>query len=139
MNFQEEALLKSDDESDAGKTNLNVNLLRPPSVSLVTDLNDDNSLLNDTLLRDTTTDAEELQPHDMAEVATVDLLDDDDDEDNDVIEVNDDSDEDDDEEDYDDDEDEELKNIKEFQTILKELEVNQYVYEKYVRLCELSQ
>ena len=117
---------------------MSVNLLRPPSVSLVTDLNDDNSLLNDNLLRDTTTDAEELEACDKPEVATVDLLDDDDDEDNDVIEVNDDSDEDDDEEE-DDDEDEELKNIKEFQAILKELEVNQYVYEKYVRLCELSQ
>lgn len=50
-------------------------------------------------------------------------------------EVIDDSEDDDDE----DDEDEEIKTLKEFETILKELEVNQYAYDKYVRLCELSQ
>ncbi|XP_073833866.1 RNA-binding protein 4F isoform X2 [Musca autumnalis] len=36
------------------------------------------------------------------------------------------------------DEDEEIKALKEFQAILQELSVNQYAYDKYVRLCELS-
>lgn len=38
-----------------------------------------------------------------------------------------------------DDDDEELQIIKEYEAIYKELEVNQYAYDKYVRLCELSQ
>ncbi|XP_011290668.1 squamous cell carcinoma antigen recognized by T-cells 3 isoform X2 [Musca domestica] len=49
-----------------------------------------------------------------------------------------DSDDDEDDEDDDDDDDEEIKALKEFQAILQELSVNQYAYDKYVRLCELS-
>lgn len=132
--------MKSDDEGDGGKTNINLNLLRPPSVSLAQDLIDDNSLLNDNLLKadGVGDDDGEKEIDDDA-----DLLEDDDVEMlglqsakqmETLIDDDDDSDDDDDEE-----VDEELKTIKEFDSILKELEINQYAYDKYVRLCELSQ
>ncbi|XP_065364800.1 LOW QUALITY PROTEIN: squamous cell carcinoma antigen recognized by T-cells 3 [Calliphora vicina] len=130
---EEEALLKSDDEGEGGKTNISLNLLRPPSVSLASDLIDDNSLLNDHLLKDAID--EDVSKENKLDDA--DLLEDDqmlDLEYAKQAEVIDDSEDDDDE----DDEDEELKTLKEFETILKELEVNQYAYDKYVRLCELS-
>ncbi|KAI8128238.1 Squamous cell carcinoma antigen recognized by T-cells 3 [Lucilia cuprina] len=128
---EEEALLKSDDEGEGGKTNISLNLLRPPSVSLTTDLIDDNSLLNDNLLKESVdegeknnlTDADLLEDdEEMLTLAGVNKEEDTDDEDDDENDV----------------EDEELQNIKEFDAILKELEVNQYAYDKYVRLCELS-
>lgn len=140
--FQEEALLKSDDEGDGGKANINLNLLRPPSVSLAQDLIDDNSLLNDQLLLKDVTDG---VGDENKELDDADLLDEDDDVDmlrlQSVKQVEDLAVEDDDDSDDDDDEevDEELKIIKEFDSILKELEINQYAYDKYLRLCELSQ
>lgn len=91
--------------------------MQPAAVSTNTDLSDDNSLLNDNLLKDSTN---RLMQHNQMDdnelLEEVEMLDADDE-----------------------DDDEELKTIKQYETILEELEVNQYAYDKYVRLCDLSQ
>lgn len=108
------------------RTNVSLNLLKPPA--LATELIDDNSLLNDNILKETTD--EENEQEDAVLEADVDMI---------VIESDIENEIDDDGDSDSDDEDEEVKNLKEFQNILNELESNQYAYDKYVRLCELSQ
>ncbi|XP_075159075.1 RNA-binding protein 4F [Haematobia irritans] len=119
---EEEALLKSDDENDGPKANVSLSVLRPPSV---VELVEDNSLLNGPIpLELGNGDDEDMSlDKEIADVVDGCVIDDDSD-------LN----EDDDEE----EEDEEIKSLKEFQTILQELQSNQYAYDKYVRLCELS-
>ncbi|XP_061387180.1 squamous cell carcinoma antigen recognized by T-cells 3 [Musca vetustissima] len=130
---EEEALLKSDDENDGPKTNVSLSVLRPPSV---VELMEDNSLLNGPLPIDQLDNGDDEDMSLDKEIESVDLVDGDTnggggaDDDAGASSASD--------EDDDDNDDEELKALKEFQAILEELAVNQYAYDKYVRLCELS-
>lgn len=124
--------MKSDDENEGPKTNVSLTVLRPPSV---VELMEDNSLLNVPIGLGNGADDEDVSLD--KEIASVDLLDGAAAEGG-KAEDQDESDLDDDDED-DDDDDDELKSLKEFQAILQELADNQYAYDKYVRLCELSQ
>ncbi|XP_013105222.2 squamous cell carcinoma antigen recognized by T-cells 3 [Stomoxys calcitrans] len=130
---EEEALLKSDDENDGAKTNISLSVLRPPSV---VELMEDNSLLNGPIPIELGNGDDEDMSLDK-EIAGADVIDGgviDDSEDSDLNK----DDEDDDDDEDDEEEDEEIKSLKEFQAILQELASNQYAYDKYVRLCELS-
>lgn len=109
---EEEALLKSDDEYEKIKAS-HIHLFPPPV------LNDD----EDSLMKE----AAELDAMEKAKNES-DLSDEEEDEDRDSS----------------DDDDDELeaqvdKVLLEYRDILKELEQNQFAYDKYVRLCEISQ
>ncbi|XP_053949499.1 squamous cell carcinoma antigen recognized by T-cells 3 [Anastrepha ludens] len=125
---EEEALLKSDDEYDTVRTKIQpvLSALAPPAAILT----DEDSLMN-----------EAVQLQDDAAGADAGLSD----EDEVMTEAQEvlagqlkggglDSDSDDD----DDESDEAEKALVAYKKLIKELEVNQYVYDKYVQLCELA-
>ncbi|XP_012154963.1 squamous cell carcinoma antigen recognized by T-cells 3 isoform X2 [Ceratitis capitata] len=122
----EEALLKSDDEYDAvrSKVKPEMSTLAPPSAMLT----DEDSLMNEAAqLQDETVGMDDggLSDEDIVlaeqrETSNRAVNDD----------FNDNSD--------DDDMDEAEKALLEYKNIIKELDINQYVYEKYIQLCRLA-